>query len=246
MTGPEIVVLSPHRDDAALSLGATLDGMAGRGLRITVVNCFSISNWAPNLAGAEGSADLVNRVRRQEDQEFIQALGRGARMLDLELLDAPLRRPDRAILEPPSEADAADVGLLARRLGETLHAALVLAPLGLGGHVDHLVTRAAALVAGAGRLAFYEDLPYVLFASDAEVAAEVEKVTAALGEPLQPWYLPHLEPLAAWKRGVSCYRSQLTAGQVDAMVDALRLRRRERLWGTTAVVHHLPPPYVAE
>jgi LmbE family N-acetylglucosaminyl deacetylase len=244
MSGPEIVVLSPHCDDAALSLGATLDGMVGRGLPITVVSCFTVSNWAPHLADAGGGADVVSRQRRQEDEEFIRVLGGGVRLLDLELLDAPLRRPGRGIFEPPAEADAAEVELLARRLSETLRAAVVLAPLGLGGHVDHLVTRAAALAAaGAGQLAFYEDVPYVLLASDPEeeAAAAVRTVTAALGEPLQPWQLPHAEPRAAWERSAGCYRSQFSAGHFAAMIDAIGSRGGERLWGTTGALQQLPP-----
>src|SRR6266545_1788588 len=45
----ELTVISPHPDDAAFSLGGTLDALARRGVAITLVSCHSRSVGAHTL-----------------------------------------------------------------------------------------------------------------------------------------------------------------------------------------------------
>jgi len=43
-----VTVISPHQDDAALSLGAYLSGLSHLpSIAVRLVNCFTVSNYSP-------------------------------------------------------------------------------------------------------------------------------------------------------------------------------------------------------
>lgn len=165
-----MVVLSPHRDDAAFSCGLLLSLCAGRGVPVRIVNVFTRSEYAPYLAldPATEPLDIVSAARREEDLALLRCLGPACSMDDLDLLDAPVRlglTVERVLSDPLSSAEVAKAAeALARNLSMGAGAdatALVFAPLALGDHVDHRIVREAACKAfPCERLAFYEDLPY--------------------------------------------------------------------------------------
>lgn len=82
--GRHVVVLSPHLDDAALSLGATIARASRSGARVDVVNVFA--NDPESTAGAGPwdaacgftSAAEAARARREEDRRACQLLGAAA------------------------------------------------------------------------------------------------------------------------------------------------------------------------
>jgi LmbE family N-acetylglucosaminyl deacetylase len=234
--GPALAVVSPHRDDAALSLAATLDALADRGVAVTVVSCFTHSAWAPRLAGERAPAETVSRIREQEDAAFLGGLGRGSRLVSLGLSDAPLRRPAAAsVFTAVAELDAPAEEELSRQLPGATAAAAVAAPLALGGHVDHQIACRAVLAACRDRpLAWYEDLPYAFALSRREIAARVAAVQALCGRRLVPLRLPHPRPLAVWRQSAAPYGSQFTASEIDEMLDVQRTWGGERLWVTAA------------
>ena len=127
------LVVSPHLDDAVLSVPGWIRSLALRGERVVVLTVFS--------AGGEEYPE-----RRAEDLAALTLLG--AEPLHLGLLDAPPRRGVRRgfrelILCAMDDEDAAAV---ARALVERIAAlapALTLLPLGVGEHIDHLIVHAA-------------------------------------------------------------------------------------------------------
>lgn len=160
------IVLSPHYDDAAFSLGATL-AAAGGG---TLVNLFTRSAHralapAPMLPPPE-LVEEVSAERGAEDAVFAARLG--LRRIELgfgEPALSGLRIRDERGLAP-------SVAVLREPLAEVLRdmlgqgmPAVLYCPAGIGGHVNHLATREVviAMLAGFGaavRVLFYEDLPY--------------------------------------------------------------------------------------
>jgi LmbE family N-acetylglucosaminyl deacetylase len=170
----DLVVLSPHLDDAALSCGGVLHRCAREGGRALVATVFAgdapppPSPFAREVEASWALGDGVMAKRRAEDERALERLGVvGAHW---SLLDAMYRTdargaalyPDlraiRATVRDPPEL-AADI---ADRLRELPSAHRVLAPLAVGGHVDHQLTRRAAEeVFGADpALRYYEDYPY--------------------------------------------------------------------------------------
>jgi len=94
-----VLVLSPHRDDAAFSCGLLLLNLLTSGARLTIANVCTVSDYAPYLP--EEVYDRVNQVtavRAAEDAVFARRLAKDAAVdessvvfLDLGWQDAPIR-----------------------------------------------------------------------------------------------------------------------------------------------------------
>jgi LmbE family N-acetylglucosaminyl deacetylase len=151
------LVLSPHLDDAVFSVQGVLRAAAARGERVAVATAFTDCE--------DGEA------RRAEDRTALALLG--AAVVHWGLRDAPLRSPAyrsfRGLCTGTDATDGQARRALLDRWIETIHVSTprwVLAPLGVGGHIDHRLAHEAALEAArqmgqrGPQLAFYEDLPY--------------------------------------------------------------------------------------
>lgn len=149
---PRIVVVSPHLDDAALSLGATIARAARAGSQVTVATVFAgdpeISAEAGPWDVACGFADAraAVRGRREEDARACAILGA-----------TPVWLPfDDVEYEPEHDADAIWAALEPSLDG----AGLVLTPGFPLAHPDHeWVTRLLVARCDAP-LAFYTEQPY--------------------------------------------------------------------------------------
>ncbi|MGY0237018.1 PIG-L deacetylase family protein [Longispora urticae] len=182
MPGPgrTVLAVSPHLDDAVLSVGATLAGWAGAGG--TVVVCTVFAGDPPPVLSDAGrafhahaglGADAVG-ARRREDVRALAVLD--ARPHHLGFVDAIYRDLDGRWLYagpgaavdptwPPEPGLRAELRrVLAGLVGE-VRPDLVLTCSAAGGHVDHRLVRDAvvAVVTDAGtELLLWEDLPYAL------------------------------------------------------------------------------------
>jgi LmbE family N-acetylglucosaminyl deacetylase len=158
------LVISPHLDDAALSLGGAIAAWARRG-PVTIATVYT---KGPPLADVPRSmrkfADYT--TRRAEEAAAARELGATTRALDR--IERAFRPPmltgtrffttpdDRAGLSTLAEVTAAIAPLLSPA------PARIALPFGIGNHVDHVETMVAAtdavLAAGlADRVVFYED-----------------------------------------------------------------------------------------
>lgn len=170
---PTALALSPHLDDAAFSCGGLLAMLADAGWQVVMATAFTRSVPGPTgfaLAcqtdkGLAPDVDYM-ALRRAEDVEAAEIL----RVADVRWLDLP-EAPHRGYDSAPAlfgavlDGDGVWQPLAERLRGilAELQPALVLAPQGLGNHVDHRQMIRAVLAAGAGQpLAFYRDTPYAL------------------------------------------------------------------------------------
>ncbi|GMU65368.1 MAG: hypothetical protein AMXMBFR36_16420 [Acidobacteriota bacterium] len=171
----DLVVLSPHLDDGALSCGGRLAATTGRGGRALLVTVFAgdeppepANPLATRLREVWGlPAGGVVEARRAEDREAARRLGAAVAHWPfaeaLYRMDASGTRPlydsVEALYAPPAAADLEHIDTIAARIAALPPAALLLAPLGVGGHVDHRLVRSAAERSGR-EVAFYEEFPY--------------------------------------------------------------------------------------
>ncbi|HEX8380456.1 MAG TPA: PIG-L family deacetylase [Allosphingosinicella sp.] len=233
-TGP-VYVVSPHCDDAALSMASTLRALAHAGHRIVIINCFSRSDWAPR-ASAAGSVDEVTRLRRREDLSFGALIGGDVTFEWLDLPDATLRpdwRVDASGVVPPDRKVVAQyTEILAARLSAVATpGGLWAVPMGLG-HRDHRMARAAALeVVGDWPFCFYEDIPYVYSRCPAEVERSARAVAG--GDELRR--LSPADDPAFWRAAAACYPSQFDESEIDTMLAQRLAAGGEHLWATPAV-----------
>ncbi len=224
------VVLSPHFDDAVLSCGGWIAAQRRGG---EVVRVWTVMAGLPKaddlspLAAAVHSdwpsaapREMVIR-RRQEDREALSRLGAEVRFLpwaDCIYRQGPAGEWLYAdLFTRPAPADAPLVDGLRRRLEALPAEVRVLAPLAVGGHVDHRLVRQAAEQA-ARPCWYYADLPYALRHPDSLEAATAGM--SALRLPLRE------EEVSHWLAAAAAYRSQMAAlfGSPEAM------RRELRAW----------------
>ena len=170
------VYLSPHLDDAPLSCGGAIAAHIAAGERVLVV---TICTAAPPPAGPFSAlaqelhanwglaADQAMATRLREERLAMERLGVDYFWLDR--LDAIYRYSEayhtrESLFGTPAPDDPlfADLRTFFGKLHERLPSATCHAPLGIGSHVDHLITHSAIRYRLGDAARFYEDLPYAV------------------------------------------------------------------------------------
>lgn len=150
----DVVVVSPHLDDAVFSLGAAISRAVRSGASVGVLTVFAgdpdsaaPASWWDRKAGFETEGEAA-RARRAEDREACSVVG--ASPTWLRFSDAAYER------EPDEEA------LWSAVLNAVDRASLILLPGFPLRHVDHLYLTRLALVRGlpVDRIGLYVEQPY--------------------------------------------------------------------------------------
>jgi LmbE family N-acetylglucosaminyl deacetylase len=253
------VYLSPHLDDAVLSCGGSMRRQARAGGRVVVVSVCAgdppsgvLSEFAQELHArwAEEAARPLSAhmtaSRRAEDLAALDQLG--AEAIHFTVPEAIYRTDPgtRRNLYPTEKAIFGELHpseqALARRTAQRLSDVLrgiprhwVYAPLALGHHVDHLLTRQAAEAAG-GVHAYYEDYPYVEKVDRAGLGT-APVTSTPLGREMRSEVAPVAEDdLQAKVKAIAAYASQISTfwKDVETMETAVRAFAAstggERLW----------------
>jgi LmbE family N-acetylglucosaminyl deacetylase len=235
---PATTILSPHIDDAVLSVWGVLAGPGD----VQVINVFDgvpagqrTIGWWDQLTRAEDPLARADE-RHAEDTAALAGLGRSA--ISLGFVDAQYGNGEPQ-LEPL-------VDCIARTLPPE---STVLAPAALGEHPDHTRTRAAALALRERgfAVALYADVPHAAShgwpawvtgagrESDADTAAEWERSMADAGLSLSE-LAAQVRALDAAERelkrqAVSCYRTQLSGLEVSfSLLSRPELLSYEVIW----------------
>ena len=239
-----ISVLSPHRDDAAFSCGLLLTALVAARAEIQIINVCTRSTYAPYVdVPVNDALSFVTEKRRHEDEIFMMKLGEEAgvpgseiKLLDLSWLDAPERLDvaTESVLTPQN-LNLEELTRMNLQLEEFASSDLVIAPLALGGHIDHRLVNASALSTfPPERLLLYEDLPYASRMSPRERLLEAESL---------PWSsrtFPHAGSPGRKERYGLCYPSQIeesVAREMELYCEALG--GRERYFGSAMALQRL-------
>jgi hypothetical protein len=247
----KILILSPHRGDAAFSLSIAITNWLAARHTVTILNVFTRSLHAPfsdaEFVHENDRMSYVSAMRLREDELFAQRLTQNLpksakanlQMVDLNLKDAPirLRCPIEELCGRPVNPDDPAIEKIRKALTRQSEAgameALVV-PLALGEHVDHLTVRAAALpLTPTLPSAFYEDLPYA--ATHPSAATDLyslrEEVTTQLNEPLTSVLCQTPSASETKRRLLALYASQIDEQAAIQITDfGLRYQGGERLW----------------
>lgn len=231
MVGKRILLLSPHADDIAYSIGGIVALLSQRAdLRLMTI--FGHSGWVLRQVTCEQSADAISAERELEDREYCVR-----RSIDYDLLHCPdsfVMGYDTATeLRISATEDPRTEGVkdLIRNAVTCWVPEVVLAPCGLGGHVDHQIVRVAADALDRVQILYYEDIPY----SSSLSLPELERQLAAQG--LIPAMTTDIESALESKcEDMWGYRSQTSRSTVAQMllhagrVGTGMTRYAERLW----------------
>lgn len=181
-----VVVLSPHLDDAVLSCGGLLSALKGR------ISCLVItiacSNPTPRPGGPGKAQRARNRAgfaspaeRRREDIAAMQSID--CDFVHLGFSDCIYRRSPTSgdlIYKKPREilarglpniddsAHVEELYLVLRRLCLGMGRLLLIGPMGIGHHIDHIICAhiVTRLKSERATVLFYEDFPYVIYGDD--------------------------------------------------------------------------------
>ena len=209
------IYLSPHLDDAVFSAGGPIYEQTRTGLSVEIwtfmcgfVSESEVSPFAQLIHTQWGfsSAQETIRLRREEDRRAAALLG--AEPVHFDFPDCIYRRgPDgewlySAVFIPPHPADAQIPAEIAQTLSAHLQPEDVLVcPLGLGSHVDHVLLRQGA--EGLGRpLLYYPDIPY-FFKNPEELGAKTAGMRAGLSAVTEAG-------LRRWQEAALEYKSQIS------------------------------------
>lgn len=227
-----VLVLSPHYDDAPLSLGQSMvDGELARH-RVTVGVVFSHSNWTVWFHPTRRRWPLATAIRAGEEQLNARRFGYRVRHGGIEetvlrtgvLATESFLNADFDPTTPEAAATLASVTDVLERWTRT--ADVVIAPLGLGDHVDHqLVREAARRAMHAGTpVAFYEDRPYACALDDDTIATHAAAIDPRLVRRAVSG------PMGPGKHRRLWYPSQFDAYFTDAIASDEQDERREHVW----------------
>jgi LmbE family N-acetylglucosaminyl deacetylase len=171
---PDLIVLSPHPDDAILSCGGAMAAAAADGRRVMLITVFTadpvlpLSPTAAAIHREMGLETASTETRRREDQCAAEIIG--APLVHWNLPDAMYRRnPDtgdpvypnrRDLYGPIRDADRHTEDTLVARIAALPPCRELWGPAGIGGHVDHRLVRRALERSLRGSILWYEDFPY--------------------------------------------------------------------------------------
>ena len=232
----KILVISPHSDDAAYSIGGLLQKSTLKS-RVHLVTLFGRSNFTRRSGGARDWR-AVTKIRKREDQAFASRIGADFTHLDWPEAAIRIGRTSGAIFVN-GNSSVRLIGVPAtlrskmKRVFDRLQPRCVFAPLGIGGHRDHLIARQLASAEARKRklpLFFYEDLPYAAELSSQRLRAQA----LAIDPELRPWRVPI--QLAGKLNNLTLYRSQVSAAELGIVAEyAGRWRNdaSEQVWSNS-------------
>lgn len=177
------LVISPHLDDAVLSMGSLLSFLSEKKFSISVVTVFTqgsdlTSEFINTLVrkGGYGTAHEYFEARRVEDKKALALFG-VENVIHLNFVDAAWRMNDNAQSLYKNtvigvERDEKDQELISSIQDALKNLSidsdtLVFAPIGRGKHVDHILVRDSATKVFS-RPVYYTDFPYSMKHNDDE------------------------------------------------------------------------------
>lgn len=231
------LLLSPHPDDIAYSLGgAVLKGYINEGILATV---FQRSSHVPNI-NLKASIDEGSSIRFKEDRAYAQRVGLAYKGLSLkEAVDRGYRdfdaicKKDSYLTDHSRVENNRVIQSFLEELLERQQITTLWAPLAIGYHVDHVMVSRAVLNWKTKKkleIIFYEDIPYAAYLDRASLDQWIIQQIGPAKEELIDISAVFQEKM----RNIEIYKSQINEQDVAGLKQhALRLVpgfATERIW----------------
>jgi LmbE family N-acetylglucosaminyl deacetylase len=217
------VYLSPHFDDAALSCGGLIWEQARAGDEVSIWTVCAgeppageLSPFALQLHARWNTQQNAPAHRKLEDARSCHLLGASTHYFNIP--DCIYRRnpktgaflyaSEEALTGPLHPADAQTITTLQEQLGPLIASNTVLvSPLAMGHHVDHLLARATVEILNFSPW-YYQDYPYVL--RDMSLLEQLHRH----GWSSQVFPVSE-RGLLAWQDSVAAHTSQISTFYAD-------------------------------
>lgn len=209
MSSIRVFYISPHPDDVAFSCFVAIRNSIASSEAAHLITIFSESDWTAQLGFVPELKDSISMLRRREDMAFTARLR--CERTEFFLPDSNVRgysERKRYTSEPRFDPIMSQINEKIEDLMSDIGAPdRVFLPLGLGNHIDHLLTRNLCRdrFPNHSEISFYEDLPYAFGIEEDDIFLVAESIKLHL----QP-VLTDLSALWAEKsEAIRTYRSQL-------------------------------------
>lgn len=214
----DLIYLSPHLDDAALSCGGLIWEQVKAGNLVEIWTICAgdpppgeISPFAEELHRRWGTGRDATAQRRNEDIRSCEILGSKYRHFHIPdaiyrqhpITEEALYKSEETLNGQIAESEKSLIKALSTEIvGFLPEYPVLVSPITVGNHVDHQVTRAAAERINV-LLAFYADYPYV------------EEESNDLSHLLPPGYHSQIHPISenglkAWEDSIAAHQSQIS------------------------------------
>lgn len=210
------VFLSPHLDDAVYSCGGLISFLSEKGINTEIWTVFSeqeqvvsrLTSYAKILHERWQAGDYPYITRKNEDKKASLLVGANNTYLGYPDCiyrkfpdsDSAVVKSDEDLFGSIQTGEISFVKTIASDLqNRIVEPSIWVCPLGLGGHVDHRIVRAATEMTGKTVL-YYADLPYAIGATFNPVPGMIQIIID----------IPTLN-CETWKKGVIAYGSQLSS-----------------------------------
>lgn len=233
----KVYILSPHIDDAAYGLTLTISRLVHSKISVTIVNCFTLTKWTIRFVSKD--MDEICRLRKKEDIEYNKLFDSSIGIINLDLLDAPLRNDYIFQYKPFDEIEWQVVKGMENYFEKNIDG-ILLCPLGIGNHIDHAICReAVARLYSSLKVLFFEDLPYANRITEAQIFSHVNELEQRLQVPL----ISQTNGLRGCnidkEQAIRLYKTQLNDEICSEILSHMKNLQGERLWGEEHVFEEL-------
>lgn len=205
------ILVSPHSDDIALSLGGTL-----------LQNFFHEPILMVTIFTK--SSEIISKVRHLEDVDFANKLQ--IKFQSFNFSEPPLRgyshRDIFANNNPVSDPVYTEVYHALSKLIKSYGCELIVSPMGIGNHIDHIITcNVCYKIAMENdiRIVFYEDLPYASRLTFKQIKVRANSISP----DLQQWKINITPKFNGKIDNIKLYKTQ-TGRVMQIMIKSHALR----------------------
>lgn len=202
------LLISPHSDDIAYSLGgALIKDFFER--PISLVTVFTQSNFSPRLK--LDSPEEITRVRQLEDLEFTRKMGiqyRSFRFPEPPLRGKITHEDIFGNLDPFSDPVYKEVYRSLLQFIKQFPNASIISPMSLGNNIDHqIVFKACSSISQENEMeiSFYEDIPY----ASALTLKQIENKAFKINPDLKPYKIDITLEYNEKLENLKIYRTQI-------------------------------------
>lgn len=231
-----IIIVSPHPDDAVFSLGGFM--ISNNHYQLTIINVFTVSCYT--VTGF-GNPESITAARMKEERKVSKRLN--VKSINLGFRDASLRAPYTCeadylnpILDVRYDASWPMIDVTVRTAAASNDYEFLLFPLGLGHHVDHRI------LFEIGKNLLYQGYP-VLFYEDGsyDVTRDVKAISAYVAEADLELRRYALGPLNLKEKlgYVKMYRTQVDDYVLSNIIVASQRNGGENVWAKSETAERL-------
>lgn len=238
MNDQPIFILSPHIDDAAFGLTLTIEKFINHKIPLTIINCFTVTRWTGVFVSRD--IEVVSRLRKEEDTEYNKLFNSQINVINLELLDAPLRNGYIFQNQPFQRNELELIEDLKKLLEQHVLEGILLCPLAIGNHIDHAICREAVLkLYRKLNVIFFEDLPYAQRIGEDQIHRHIRNLETQLGIELTNYTSRSENSIIDKDHAIRVYKSQLNEEICSEIVGHMNALGGERLWGENGKIEEL-------